>query len=147
MSRHSARLAERSSALRRSPFRFLEAHDLLGLVLGRQDLLDNDAFCAALVCRTFRDQVFVSVGPPPPGGGPRLTTQARCVGLSVPRLAWARALAEPPRWLASWDEVTCRVLARVGSKVGLIWALRTDKNLLCSTTQRVEAIRISWTTV
>ena len=116
MGRRSARLAERSGALRRSPFRFLEAHDLLGLVLGRKDLLENDALCAALVCRTFRDQVFVSVG------GHRLTTHARSVGLSVPRLAWARALAEPPPWLARWNEKTCEVLAHVGSKVGLEWA-------------------------
>ena len=58
MSRRSARLAERSSAMRRSPFRFLEAQDLLSLVLGRADLLEHDAFCAALVCRTFRDEIF-----------------------------------------------------------------------------------------
>ena len=40
----------------------------------------------------------------------------------MPRLAWARDLAEPPRWLADWDTNTCKVFARVGSKVGLGWA-------------------------
>ena len=49
MIRRSARLADRLSALRSSPFRFLEANDLLGLVIGRADLVEHDAFCAALV--------------------------------------------------------------------------------------------------
>jgi hypothetical protein len=103
----------RRRALRRSPFRSLAARDLLGLVLGRADLLAHDAFCVALVCRAFRDQVF-EYCPPPPNGGPRLTTVARSVGLSVARLAWARALASPPPWLRSWDVGTSKVLARVG---------------------------------
>ena len=116
----SARLAERSSALRCSPFRLLEANDLLGLVLGRADVLEHSAFCVTLVCRNFRDQVFERYPLLP--GRPRLTTQAHSVGLSVSRLVWARGLVESPRWLARWDAKTCEVLASVGSKAGLGWA-------------------------
>ena len=110
-------------ALHESPFRFLEGGDLLGLVLDRADLLEHDALCVALVCRPFRDRIFEHRARGPPCGGPRLTTRARSLGLSVSRLVWARALARPPMWLERWNAETCRVLAHVGSKVGLIWAL------------------------
>ena len=86
MSRRSSRIAELSNALRHSPFRHLAENDLLGLVLGRTDVLEHDSLCAALVCCAFRDAIFERCQRPL-GGGSRLTTRACSLGLSVGRLA------------------------------------------------------------
>ena len=64
----------------RSAFLLLAERGLLGLVLGRPDVLEHDALCVALVCRSFRDGVF-DVFPRTPGGGARLTTRPGSVAL------------------------------------------------------------------
>ena len=56
--RHPAHVVGQANALRSSPFRLLDARGMLPLVLGRADLLEHDALCVALVCRSFRDSVW-----------------------------------------------------------------------------------------
>jgi hypothetical protein len=55
---HASRALLLRGSLGSSPFHVLATRGLLGLVLGRADLLVRDALCVALVCRAFRDAVY-----------------------------------------------------------------------------------------
>jgi hypothetical protein len=116
-----------------SPFGELNT-STLELVLANVD--QDDALCAALVCRDFRLVLFSQprvpgAGDPHPGA--RTLTRVAAVAASPARLHWARRLDEDalgalgagpagPGWLLGWDTTTCRMLADVGALRGLQWA-------------------------
>ncbi len=87
-----------------SPFRMLDAHSSIRLVLDALD--EDDCLCAALTCRAFRDTVNSRFALLPAGhryASRRLVTSDAGVGASRSRLEWVRALgAGAPRWVQSW---------------------------------------------
>ena len=112
--------------LRDSPLRILDERSALFLVLDQVD--EDDALVAALVCTIFRDELFKqprhAVRPADkPYAGKRLVTSVAGVASSARRLVWARTLGlQAPAWVRSWSQVTCRNLACVGALDALQWA-------------------------
>jgi hypothetical protein len=117
--------------------------DLLAVLL--EHVADEDALCAALACKPFRDALFARYGVRPlgePHAGLRFVTGVAAVAASGPRLGWARGLgAAGPGWLHRWDEGTTAALGGVGSLPGLRWAREGEDPCAMSDSFSVAAAR------
>jgi hypothetical protein len=111
-----------------SRLQILDDGAALGLVLAA--VPTDDALCAALACKPFRDALFAqprhAVRPADkPHPGKRIVTTVAALACSAARLQWARHLSAAvprPSWLVSFDRYTTEKLAAVGSALGLQWA-------------------------
>jgi hypothetical protein len=102
--------------------------DALRAVLGRLD--EDDILCAALVCRRFRDTLWLYDDRQT--GGVRVRTTRACGVVSVQRLRWAATAGWRDALVSS---LTCAAAARAGSlgvlkyarAIGCAW----DERLVC----------------